>query len=620
MSADTWLYGGAFALLVLPPLLRMLFPPNPLRMGFPQSHLLQQVLAKKKFRKRHNPWWLNLVRMVCLATLVALLMGWRWPAAELHPSASTVFLVDDTLYAHRKVDGKGLWERQRSRVEQLLSGLPESASVALLGRSGAMESWTQPSQLRQQLSRWEAGYGAENWPKVHRSLLRLHRQREQTSLQVSLQGIDRSEDPSAFASMVEQCPSDIAWLQHWGSADALNQGGIRVDREWLEGDQLNLKGFAQGPIDLVRSEVRERVSQGGELHLRLPSAQGAWLELGLADDFPPDNRHYLKGSHQENPRLIHFSQREASMRLQDSNYYLSRALEEICRQRQMAYLSWSPLNWEKLKAGRGDVIFFHHMPRLKASEIETLARALEDGARLVLMPGPLTPLQSLDHLPFAPAKLKGKRQQIQPLWPESMAQRMPTISQLTLSEGWSLVDLHRESETLVRLEDGSPYWIHRQVGPGRVDLFSSPFHIVWSQAVLKVDFPAALHLILDEVLDQGHSKMDWIPGLPWPRDLASIRSKVPGVESGSTIRPGHFDLVWRDGREESIVVNLENEALRPRWPVDLKPQQTSGEKGPTLGRGSRIDSLLALLVLSLLILEVWVLQRQSPQLLRRAQA
>ena len=599
----------ALPLLALPWLLRLIRPQKPQRLLFPQNYLLREVLLKVQLRKKPNPLWLNLIRLLVVLAMILSLVGLPWPEQQLHTQASQILLLDDSFYAHGDGDQQA-FAMQKTQARQLLFQMHGQQSVALLGTSGRETPWLITSEAYKALETWQASYKGENWLNVGHHLNRLLRQSPQSALELHHLGDGYSEASDQAVEVLRRVSDKIAIRRaHQPPGPVAENRSLQVE-SWVADQKLVVAGRCVPALDRTSTfkftfkdghiEVREFK---GDFRWEFPQATTGILEWTERDGFGLDQRVPITGEFHRQRRLFFLKHREAEQRLQDPDYYLDKALQQISQREQWEYRSLFPADWNHLAGDSGDIVFLQDPPYLSQSEAQKIERIWKKGAHIFLCCGPHTPTEIFDTCPWLPAQwisMTKTSHKIQ--WPQPWAMSCPLFTKLDIQGGWLFQQIQAQAQILARRDDGSPVWI--KGGPsefgGRVNLISSPFHLSWSSAALQADFPTALNLMLagSEV---SALKRVVEAGSPTPKGVVATRA-VMGASTTGECAPGFVEWTLEDGTLFPALVQFSPERFKVRTPLsfELYPEL---QKGPSI-RKNRMDSTVAFLALFLFLLEV----------------
>ena len=619
---ETPLYLLGLGLLILPPLLRMFFPPKPVHLGFSQMRLLNQILEKQKFKKQNNPWWLNLIRMVLIALLIFSLTGLRWGGSQIEPDASLAIVYDDSLYGHQISDDGILWELERQQILEILGSVDSGHRVALIGRSGSLLEWGSASEATAWFLQQTPGYLKESWSTVLRNITRLYRQREDLGFQILFTGSEKSHDPGGFETLLNHLPEGIVFTPKFFEFEPRPNKAL-YSRVIAQGSSLILQGKVLGE---KKGRLKVTPSKGDQVEIvhesrfraSLPITEWAKLELEGEDGFPLDDIYYLSNEQARPRRLLLLLRPEANQRLLDSGYYLEQGFQVVCEKLGLQLSRVGPRQWKQLKARRGDLVLLLHPPKLGEQEWTAIGESLTRGAHLLLLPGPTTPEDLLDDVKLAPARLKmgaGGPKQI--LWKEKWKELAPKVTGAEFKGGWDFFHLNPKASIEQRYQNGGAFHLRLPLpGGGSFQLMSSPMSIHWSTSVLEPDFPAFLENLLHSGLPPKPFPDRLGLGVKWSTEVVSIQTLGEEHSESQQLGPGVYKAETKGGETAILTRNLSPEDYQPRYLLTREKKEGRGEAMVSTNSGPRLDPYFGLGVLLFLILEALVLKHQIPQLLR----
>ncbi|MBF0197422.1 MAG: BatA domain-containing protein [Planctomycetes bacterium] len=614
----------ALPILALPFLLKLIKPPKPTKIPFSQMYLLERVMKNFQPLKKRSPWLLYLIRMLILAVLLMLLAGYLFEQGGGSTAVSLVMIVDDSFYAHsRSQSGEYLWDEIREDARSKLLHLPVGSATALIGVSGASTGWSSPLEMRRHLAKKKATYLGENWMKVRRELRRLVRSREHGELSVWVFSEGKWSYSDEYNRTLETLP---------------NEAKIRVEakeREWLDNAWLKLSFFSEEKSLILKGQISG--VGNGTVDVKLSSPEGVeelfsvelregrgeftkkvsktvfhtgMVELLLFDRLQLDNRVYYSVNSRSSLNVILLNHRQAEERLQDVGYYLKKGIKTITTNSLLQLVSREPKYWQALHGAPGDVVILHDPPFLAKDEADMLIKFVKSGGQLLLIPGPFTPedlfKERFGH--YMPAELKetvNRPQRIQ--FDEEWARSCPRLAESELRGKWLFYRMNPQAKTLLRFDDGSPLWMSSKVGNGQVHLLSSPFHIVWSDAVILSDFPVLLEKVIRKANPQWadfEEALELVPGKIFPASLSSYRALMTQseAESSSEVELGIYSCQLNNGRSLTLPANFEADWVLPR----SEPAQLSKDERESLASltpGKRDDRLWAFCLTVLILIE-----------------
>ena len=602
----------------------MFFPPKPVHLGFPQMRLLNQVLAKQKFKKQNNPWWLNLIRMVLIALLVFSLVGLRWGTSQIDQDSSLALIYDDTFYGHQRNDrGESQWGLERKQVLDLLVSIDPNHRVALVGRSGSLMEWTSATQALDWFRSQSPGFLGENWTSVLKNITRLHRQRENLGFQILFTGSDASQNPSGFKNLLTNLPTGVRCDLKLFSFQAIPNRSLFL-RASSQGGSLILQGKVRGEDKgklLISSSEGNPTSVDHQGRFRKSLPELSWLKVQLEgeDGFPLDDIVHISNQQARPRRLFLLLRPEANERLRDSGYYLEQGFRLIAKNLGLELMRMGPRQWKQLKARRGDLVLLLHPPQLGRDEWKALGESLTQGAHLLLFPGPSTPEDLLDDFNLSPARLKmgpGGTRKI--LWAEEWKKLAPEVTASESKGGWDFIHINPKAQIQQRYDHGGAHHLRMPFpGGGSFQLMSSPMAIHWSSSVLQPDFPAFLEHLLDSSLPPPPFPERLAPGESWPSNITSIQTFDEAIEGAQQYGPGVYKVDSTSGESAILTRRFPPESYLPRHPLPKISSKENLNTSISTAAGPRVDPIFALAIALFLGLEALVLRRQIPHLLNR---
>lgn len=612
---DAIQYLWALPLMALPWVLKFILPQEPQKVLFSQMTLLKKVIQQQSQKKNVKFWLINAARTACLLALILLLAGILGVNPQLDPNASHVFLIDDTFYAHQ--DEQEGFQQQIKHIHQLLYDLEEQNDVCLLGRSGSSSQWTSPSQLKTLLEKQQAGFQPEQWNKVSSQLTKLQRQRKGSHLAIHLLGSKQCAQIKDFSNWHKQ------W-QHQAKihdkttplAAKTTHASLHISSR-IQGESRVFYGKVTPPQNEVQLTFHGIDGQRSDATLpnpftwALPSQSSGLIQLQDSPGFKLDREHYFHASHRERQNVYLLAPKEASKRLQDSHYYLKKALFELCAQKRWNLIEVSPLAWPKLQGGTRDIFIIHNPKALSKLEKQNIDRFIKQGGQFFLFPGPHTPFDLIDDLDSKAADLSpGSAKTFKVDWSAQQSHASP-LQELEFQNGWLFQKLKPETQTQARRLDGSPFWLTRPFPQGgSFHLCSSPFHIAWSKLALSPHFIP----LLDSILTPSH-QADELGQLTVGDSLPQAQSlrHLMGREHPEQCYPGIFEITQDDGRAQTLALNFPRERFLQRLPMpDIRAIENQTQKETRSGHFNfRIDPYLAIALLLGLLLEAALLYRKS---------
>jgi len=625
----------ALPLLILPWLLRLIKTQKPVLISFSQSYLLKKVMDAYRPKKRSNPWWLILLRMLILLMLIFLLAGIALPQFRTSGPISAILLLDDSLYSHSKVTEKEtLWTSQIVKARERLANFSIQTKVAIVTSSGKATEWLSLAQAGLFLSKQKAGYKEENWSRVKGQLQKLLRKREHDEVKLILLGDGKSTQSEGIVNCFAQWPNHDIEVEELDNPYSINFSITGKAKPSTKGTLLEL--FIDGPNQSAELKFKVIAKDGRNLTKTISwngvsnfiqwELEGEhWslghLSLDIVDRFDFDNHLFFNIEESNYQKIVLLQHQQAEKRLQDSGYYLEKALQNLAVLHKIDFRVLSPRSWNSLTGGKGDLLILHDPPFLSQEESQKIIQFVRRGGKALMMPGPLSSAEAMSTNlgEILPAKLKElSRKPLKLTLPENWKQQLPRLIDTPLRGGWMFYQLSSDTQVLMRFEDGSPFWMQRAIGQGEIHLMSSPFHIVFSDALVQNDLLTLLNLItnfalnanvnLEDKLNAGEAigkKMESIlPILSLSRDFDS-----------SFIEPGVYE-VQQNGKNHflSCNVNAKIEMERLPYKKNLTSTQTVDSFSIT---PKRVDTEIAILLLFLVLIEIFSLhQLQKPSLKR----
>lgn len=619
-------------LLLLPWLLRLIKTQKPLSVHFSQSYLLKKVIDAYRPKKRKNPWWLILLRMLILLIFILLVAGVLIPQARSRGPISLIILIDDSLYSRAKIqDNKTLWDASIDQALNKLSEYSLQTKVALVTSTGSASEWLSISQAKIELSQKQASYQLENWNHVKGQLQRLLRKREHDDLSLIMISDGKSTQPNGFSSCLSQWPNQNIEVINLASTSQMNYAITASAKPNAKSTLLEI--HVTGPAE--NNELKlEVVDKNGLTKTKLLNWQGIpnyiqwklegenWkqgkLSLIHKDRFDFDNQVYFNVEQSNYQQLILLQHQQAEKRLQDSGYYLEKALKNLAFQRNFEFRSVSPRGWKSLSGGKGDLLILHDPPFLSKAESEKMLQFTRRGGKTLIMCGPLTSPEALtstlgDVLPAKPKEQsrKGLRLEL----PEDWQVMLPRMVDTRLKGNWLFYQLKQDSNVMMRLEDGSPFWTKRNIGQGEFHLMSSPFHIMYSDTLIRNDLLTMLKLLTEYLYQNNQSKEDFTlnAGKPAPSNIESV---LPILSDHSSfdpnfVHPGIYEAQYQ-GRSLYLSCNAPTLTETERLPIADHVEHQEGLSSIS-NPNKRIDLELVIFLLFLILLETVALQQlQKP--------
>jgi hypothetical protein len=618
-------------LLLLPWLLRLIKTQKPLHVHFSQSYLLKKVIDAYRPKKRKNPWWLILLRMLILLIFILLIAGILIPQARSRGPMSLIVLLDDSLYSRSQIQkGKTLWNACIDKALNEMSGYSLQTKVALVTSTGRSTEWLSLSQAKLILSQKQASYQLENWNHVKGQLQRLLRKREHDDLSLIMIGDGKSTQPGGFSSCLNQWPNQNITIHKIDNPPHKNYSITASAKPNAKGTLLEIHITGPSEINELKLEVQDKSGltknktlkwQGIPNYTQWRLEGQNWkqgkLSLNVLDRFNFDNQVYFNVEESNYQQLILLQHQQAEKRLQDSGYYLEKALKSLAFQQNFEFRSISPRGWKSLNGGKGDLLILHDPPFLSKAESEKIAQFTRRGGKTIIMCGPLTSPDALsenlgDALPAYPKEQSRKNLRLE--LPELWKEQLPRLAKTQLRGNWLFYQLKQDTQVLMRLEDGSPFWTKRELGQGELHLLSSPFHIMYSDALIRNDLLTMLKLLTEFIYQDNKSDELFLnAGKPAPSEIESVLPILSDHDNfdPSFVHPGIYEAQYL-GRNMFLSCNAPVIIDTERLPILNHLDHQEGLSSIS-NPNKRIDVELVIFLLFLLLLETFALQQlQKP--------
>lgn len=586
---------------------------------FPTLRFLQETLLRVRRRRRLEAWLLLLLRSLLVAALALLFAqpALTWTArapAGLQPDRSTVIALDVSASMGGAQAGGTTLDRAIEEAGSILDGLGVGTRAALLTFDSAA-SVAPPgltadrSPLKRALLEVRPGFGATDLDAALRRALQVVRDGDAGSANVFV----LSDGTASRLPALPEWPADVTVHYHDLRPTPLRnrfvgEALVRVS-EAGEGLTVEAEVRSTGPdetvslsLDLaddgtVLGDVELREGRGSRrFNLPLPPSGLTRATLSLpGDDLPADDRRgvVLQGDSELSVLLV--SGEGGSGPRDDEVYYLQRALQpgpgSPSRVRPRAVMAEE---LRGIEGGAGDVVFLANVadPGRLAADLLSFVRR---GGGLFISVGPRVDPDTWndalgDLLParFTEVKTRGAgtfEQSPTGLALPPMERDEFAVFRTGGASVFSRVRFGRllgtepklapDSRVLLRYSDGLPALLEREVGAGRVVLFTSTLDDDWTDLPLRAVFVPLVHqfsrslsgtLLLDSPPDVEVGAS--VP-LPMPLDSearAFVRDEqgreteldpATADESGrSAFRataPGHQALYWvRPGAEPDL--------------------------------------------------------------------
>ncbi len=636
--ATPWMLLG-MALLALPIFAHMTGYREVKRVAFPSLRFLVASQVKSRRRTRLESLLLLLVRLLLVSALVFLLarpsLKWTTPGlAGLDPDRPSVILIDISASASANVDGKALFPVLLREAEHVLNGLAEGTPVAVIAfddRTRALGEGlsSDHSTLRRELAELRPGSGATDLDQALRRARAMLRDQQLAAASIFvLSDGTASELPVGLAenwpdhlqvhyhNLTERRPRNRFVGATSASSPGVQGQGLRLT---VQAYSVGDSGHDKVPLALRLEEglevERDLAFEGGsvEASFQLPvlasGDQEALLELS-GDELPGDDMYpfLLRGDTSVEVLLI--SGDGGAQPRDDEVYFVEKALQPGSGSPSKVHprvVSAEALR--QVDGGHGDVVFLCNVtdPRPIADDLLSLVEA---GGGLFVSVGRRTDPDLYnealaDLLPsrFTEVKTRGKGS----FETSPVGLALPPLDRdefRVFRSGGAAVfsqvrfgrmiatepSLSEGSRVLLRYTDGLPALIERQVGKGRVFLFTSSIDDDWTDLPLRSVFVPLIHQIarslshslgqdFGEPLEVGQPMLISVPSdsnrVAWLRGPggSEIRIDSLGADEEGRIsfhearEPGHYRLYWGDLRSGE-------EHLKGRFSVRV-PQRES---------------------------------------------
>lgn len=619
----------ALPVLAIPFLLKLIRPPKPVEVKFSQMYLLDQFLKKVNPARKKSPWLLYLIRILTLFFLVMVLAGFLIPSHVLEPNSGEIFLFDDTFYTQsRNAKGESDFNLLKSKVNAELQSLTPGSSAASIGFSGKASPWTTPGDLSTRLSQLGVGYENENWSAIRRELKLLIRTRQHETIRLKIFSSGIIEDQLGYRSMIEELPEFVQVermdIKHNILPNMVLSTTItyRDDKIIFSGEITNATSSTQVHIESIGGEkitFAIKLDQGRGSFIQECDAKSfpaGRIYFNATDQYPFDNQHFFSSKSGGVLRVTQLTHRQAEQRLKDVGTYVDRGFTTLEKKLPLVYRVKSPRYWKSIKQDGDGVVILHDPPFLSDEEASHLQKYVQNGGALVLIPGPFTPLDLLQKRfsGFLPAELKEMQMKDIGLSDDlNWKKHCPKFMNMSFRGRWLLYRLHPQAQTWLRFSDGSPFWTSLNIGKGSIHLISSPFHMVWSDAVVSSDFPKLLKEMLKQWAPDWNtdtSRHTLTPGKSFPKHFISIRQEMGASPfQNNFATPGLYTCNTRAGKSYLLPCNfLAKIAERHKMPEEIQSDRRSNFE---LKNYSRADRIMVILLTLCLIAEAWLLRHHK---------
>lgn len=618
---------AGLALLALPIIAHLTGYQEVRRVVFPTLRFLVATQQKVRRRTRLEAFLLLLLRLLAVLALVLLFarptMTWTAKAlAGTDPARTTVVLLDTSASMQARLGDGTTFDLARERAREVLTSLQPGTGGALLSFShrvdvlgpGLTES---PDALLDALDEVEAGASGTDLTSALRRARELLRDEGVGAANVLV----LSDGLGAPPAGLQDWPEDIAVHYHDlrgaplrnvfpddadVTAGARRGEGLKIQTmlraageppDASVGVVLDLGAGIEvaGDVDFAGSHEAEHV-----FTLAVPpeSTLEATLRVEDGDDLPVDDAlAFTLAGESDLPVLLVSGDGGTHPRDQET-YYLERALQpgagSLSRVRPRVV---SSEELRRIDGGRGDVVVLANVPDPEPLADE-LRAFVERGGGLLISLGPRVDGERYsqvlgDLLPAELTEVKSKGRGTFEQSPVGLA--LPPLEDETFrvfrSGGASVFSSVRfgkvhgvaprladEARVLLRYSDGLPALLERQVGEGRVILFTSSLDDDWTDLPLRSIFVPLVHqlvrslsgtLLLDggAVVDAGGQLSLPVPSDPsmpaWVvlPDGTEDRLETGAADADGRVvwagasQPGHHALWWgvATGSDEGVV-------------------------------------------------------------------
>lgn len=626
MSSPFYLWALFFC--GLPFLIKWIKTGKPQEVVFSQMYLLQKALRQHREMQRKNPLLLLIVRILQVACLVFIVVGFILPSSTLSSSKSYLIVLDDTIYMQARRDGQTMiWKQAKNEVLNYIDRLNEESEVALITYSGIDIDWLVPSEMKQKVESLQVSYLESSWITVRRKLKQLMRKRKFESLQATLFGVGKVSDQDAFKKVISLLP----------------EGGLQqhiIEDSNLKNSQLDCKTFAtkngilfklkivslqkECEVEITNSKgdvIRKIVqsNQENEIVIKDKSYQTGKIEIKVNDKFGFDNIHYFSVKESELLNVGYFSFKGSSKRLKDPDYYLRKGFESIESQFNIKTDFKDPSDWKNFKF-KSDILFLHDLPFISDTIWKKLTQYVNQGGVLFIIVGPNTPVELYDHErnQLMPASLKVPIKGTFGLkLSENWKRDCPRFSKSEMRGRWSFFRLKDKSKVLYTFNDGAPFWIKNMYGKGTVHLLSSPFHMLWSHTVLYYDYSQVLFNCLKELSPSWISdpnQFTLVTGKSFPKSFSSFKSIFNSKFDHQNLEPGLYDCRLKNGKEMILTCNDFTVLIKRSW-VEINQKKGEGNFSLNASSFQRNDYVALIVFLILLVIEsIIFIQNFNPKL------
>jgi len=687
--ATPWMLLG-LSLLALPVLAHLTGYREVRKVHFPTLRFLQASQVKSRRRTRIESLLLLLIRMLLVMCLVLLVarpsLEWTTSGiAGLDPERPSVILIDTSASTRVLVDGTPLFSVLMSEAEDLLNALAEGTPAAVLAFDDRTRALGQGlsadhSSLRRELRSLKPGAGATDLDQALRRARSLLRDQELGAASIFV--LSDGTASVLPAGLAENWPEQLRVHYFDLRQEPVYNRFVDAAKAQAPGTQgaglrIQLQALSVGEAPGSTAPLTLRLEDGLEVHQDLDFADGlaevsftlpippvgdqqAMLEIGK-DDLPLDDLYPFTLRGDTSVEVLLVSGEGGAQPRDDEVYFIEKALQPGGGSPSRVHPRVvSAESLHQLDGGQGDVVFLCNVtdPRPIAEDLLSMVKAggglfisvgrrtdpdLYNEALSALLPSQFTEVKtrsggSFEISPVGLALPPLDRDEFRVFRTGGAA----VFSQVRFGQMIATEpSLAKDSRVLLRYTDGLPALLERQVGKGRVILFTSSMDDDWTDLPLRSIFVPLVHQIArtlsnslvhdaEEVIEVGQTLT--LPLPPDPRRVALLRgpqqdevrldpmgADEEGLTSFSEARvPGHYNLYWSDpdsGTEqlktrfavrvpsrESKLTALSAKALHEAIPGLIYHGSTGQESGAeSPGEVVRTSSLLPALWLCLLI-------------------
>ena len=528
------------------------------------------------------------------------------PVQAIHGSSldrDTVLVVDRSLSTRQLMDGEAAFERIRAEGLRVLGDLEPGARAGLIWmdqRAVAVGPGlsSDRSELVTRLQRLEPGYGSTDLAAAVRLATEMLATAGATAGQVIVLGdgtashigdmeelpggidlvyqdLSTARPPNRFPSEVRVGGGDphVAVDVRVGASDGTPEGRFALDLA-LDGREP-LRGTA-APGELKRFTVvaPDPGTAAGEVTV-------------AADHLPADDTLAFFVQTQGEPSVSLLGSESGASPLDDELYYLTRALETGARP-----MAVGAEDLEALPARRGTVLVLANVPCTAAVAGE-VTRLIEGGAGVLmsagdliqreacnehlgeLLPAHLGSVKSREAVAFEQAPVGLAMPDVDhDLWEPFRQGGLPTFGKVRFDRVLEVEPhLAPRSRVLLRYTDGRAALLERQVGDGKLLLFTSTLDDDWTDLPVRAIYLPMIHQLVARLAGAGDAAAATVhrvgdrPRLG-PLPATGLRLSHPDgreepLEGGAAVQlpllaaPGHYQLLHTtDGGVVDVVGRL----------------------------------------------------------------